>query len=135
MLFCDDVLSLIESFNLANHYYIGKLDNKKDKSIGVYNGDKLPNRVCLGGYENNLYNVQRFTILIHWTTHPHDTEVIANILYEKLSQISNICINNKYIYYVSMLYNSSIDISTDDKGIYERVIDIEVYSRKDWFYV
>ena len=131
MLTCDDVLSLIESFNLAEHYYIGKLDNKKDKSIGVYNGDKLPNRVCLGGYENNLYDVQRFTILIHWNSNPNDTEIIANTLYEKLSLINDKNINNKYIYYISMLYNQSIDVSTDDNGIYERVIDIEIYSRKD----
>lgn len=131
MLFCDDILSLIESFNLATHYYIGKLDNKRNKSIGVYNGDKLANRVCLGGYENNLYNVQRFTILVHWTSNPHDTEVIANILHEKLSQVANTYIDNKYIYYVNMLYCQAIDVSTDDKGVYERVIDIEVYSRKD----
>ena len=68
---------------------------------------------------------------MHWTSNPHDTEVTANILYEKLSQVTNACINTKRIYYVSMLYNSSVDVSTDDKGIYERVIDIEVYSRKD----
>lgn len=131
MLTCDDVLSLVESFNLAEHYYIGKLDNKKDKSIGIYNGDKLPNRVCLGGFENNLYNVQRFTILVHWTKHPHDTEIIANELYEKVSLINNQTINDKFIYYINMLYNSSIDVSTDANGIYERVIDIEIYSRKD----
>ncbi|MGN1412459.1 MAG: minor capsid protein [Oscillospiraceae bacterium] len=131
MLTCDDVLSLVESFSLAEYYYIGKLDNKKDKSIGVYNGDKLPNRVCLGGYENNLYDVQRFTILIHWNSNPNDTEIIANTLYEKLSLINYKNINNKYIYYISMLYNQSIDVSTDDNGIYERVIDIEIYSRKD----
>lgn len=131
MLTCDDVLSLVESFKLAENHYIGKLDNKKDKSIGVYNGDKLPNRVCLGGFKNNLYNVQRFTILVHWTKHPYDTEIIANILYEKLLLIENQTINDKYIYYINMLYNSSIDVSTDDNGIYERVIDIEIYSRKD----
>ena len=131
MLFCDDILSLVESFNIAEHHYIGKLDNKKDKSIGVYNGDKLPYHASLGGFENNLYDIQRFAILVHWTSNPHDTEVTANILYEKLSQVTNACINTKRIYYVSMLYNSSVDVSTDDKGIYERVIDIEVYSRKD----
>lgn len=131
MLFCDDILSLVESFNIAEHHYIGKLDNKKDKSIGVYNGDKLPYHVSLGGFENNLYDIQRFAILVHWTSNPHDTEVTANILYEKLSQVTNACINTKRIYYVSMLYNSSVDVSTDDKGIYERVIDIEVYSKKD----
>lgn len=131
MLFCDDVLSLVETFNMAEHYYIGKLDNKKDKSIGVYNGDKLPYHVSLGGFESNLYDVQRFTLLIHWTTHPHDTEVIANKLHEKLSSVTNININDKYIYYINMLYNQPIDVSTDDNGIYERVIDIEIYSRKD----
>ena len=131
MLTCDDVLSLVESFNLAEHYYIGKLDNKKDKSIGVYNGDKLPYHVSLGGFESNLYDVQRFTVLIHWTTHPHDTEVSANKLHEKLSSVTNIHINDKYIYYINMLYNQPVYIFTDDKGVYEYVIDIEIYSRKD----
>lgn len=131
MLTCDDVLSLVESFNLAEHYYIGKLDNKKDKSIGVYSGDKLPNRVALGGFGNNLYNVQRFTILIHWNSNPNDTEIIATQLYERLSLVARQTINNKYIYYINMLYNQSIDVSTDDNGVYERVIDIEIYSRKD----
>lgn len=131
MLTCDDVLSLVESFKLAENYYIGKLNNKKDKSIGVYSGDKLPNRVCLGGYENNLYNVQRFTILVHWTKHTHDTEIIANRLYGNLLLVENQTINDKFIYYINMLYNSPIDVFTDDNGIYERVIDIEIYSRKD----
>lgn len=132
MLYCDDVLCLLETIiSNAEHFYIGKLDNKKDKSIGVYSGDKLNSRICLGGIENNLYDVQRFTILVHWTKHPYETENIATMLHKKLSLVNNQNVNDKFIYYVNTLYNVPIDVYTDDNGVYERVIDIEIYSRKD----
>lgn len=31
-----NIRDFIKGFDFADNYYIGKLDNKKDKSIGVY---------------------------------------------------------------------------------------------------
>ena len=37
---------------VANHFYIGKLDNKKMKSIGVYQLPTSSRNVAIGGLEN-----------------------------------------------------------------------------------
>ena len=65
MLFLNDVKDWLKQFNLAEHYYMGKLDNKLDKSIGVYqlNANRTP-RKCIGGLES--YDIKPISILLHW---------------------------------------------------------------------
>lgn len=36
VLYLKDIKDWLKTFNVAEHYYIGKLDNKQDKSLGVY---------------------------------------------------------------------------------------------------
>lgn len=118
--------------NKAENYYIGKLDNKKDKSIGVYQSkSNIAPRICLGGRQNSSYEVKKATILIHWNLNARETEEFSYKLYEELLNKNNVVINNYKIKIIRLITNEPIDVGTDEKGIYERVIDIEFYYERN----
>lgn len=118
--------------NKAENYYIGKLDNKKDKSIGVYQGkNNIPPRICLGGRENSSYEVKQISILIHWNLNAREAEEFSYKLYEELLNQNSVVINNHKIRLIKLTTNEPIDVGTDEKGIYERVIDIEFYYERN----
>ena len=57
----------------------------------------------------------------------NDTERQAYDLYRKISESRDVVINNIEIPYIEMLSSEPIDVGTDDKGIYERVIELNIY--------
>lgn len=116
----------LKTFGIAEHYYIGKLDNKQDKSLGVYTlkGNGAP--VTAIGTQST-YDIIGVSLLLHWNNNANETEVTARTLYEKLRTIKNFKINDKQIYMIELLVPEPIDVGTDDKGIYERVIEMNLY--------
>lgn len=118
--------------NKANNYYIGKLDNKKDKSIGIYQrNNSIQPRICIGGRQNASYEIKQVSVLIHWTLNARETEEFSYKLYEELLNQSNVVINTHAIKLIKLITNEPIDVGTDEKGIYERVIDIEFYYERN----
>ena len=118
--------------NKADNYYIGKLDNKNDKSIGVYQGkNTISPRITLGGRENSSYEVKAITILIHWNLNARETEEFSYKLYQELLRQNSVVINNHRIKMIKLITNESIDIGTDEKNVYERVIDLEFYYERN----
>ena len=116
----------------ANHYYIGKLDNKHQKSIGVYQRQVSgPARIALGGLENTKDDTKQVSILIHWTKNARETEEAASALYEQLKTVTDVAINDTRVYFIVPEVPEPIDVGTDDDGVYERVIWLGfVYERK-----
>ena len=118
--------------NKADNYYIGKLDNKNDKSIGVYQGkNTISSRITLGGRENSSYEVKAITILIHWNLNARETEEFSYKLYQELLKQNSVVINNHRIKMIKLITNEPIDIGTDEKNVYERVIDLEFYYERN----
>lgn len=116
----------LKTFGIAEHYYIGKLDNKQDRSLGIYTlkGNGAP--VTAIGTQST-YDIIGVSLLLHWNNNANETEVTARTLYEKLRTIKNFKINDKQIYMIELLVPEPIDVGTDDKGIYERVIEMNLY--------
>ena len=116
----------LKTFGIAEHYYIGKLDNKQDRSLGVYTlkGNGAP--VTAIGTQST-YDIIGVSLLLHWSNNANETEVTARTLYEKLRTIKSYKINDKQIYMIELLVPEPIDVGTDDKGIYERVIEMNLY--------
>lgn len=116
----------LKTFEIAEHYYIGKLDNKQDKSLGIYTlkGNGAP--VTAIGTQST-YDIIGVSLLLHWSNNANETEVTARVLYEKLRTIKNFKINDKQIYMIELLVPEPIDVGTDDKGVYERVIEMNLY--------
>lgn len=114
--------------NKADSYYIGKLDNKEEKSIGVYQTKNVgAPRIAVGGLSNTSYQIKGITILIHWNMNARETEEFSFKLYEELLKLQSVVINGHPIKYIKMLTSEPVDVATDDNGVYERVIDLELY--------
>ena len=69
MLKSTDIREWIASLEIAedDNVYIGKLDNKQQKSIGVYNRNSSgPPNIALGGLDCTSYEVRPVSLLVHW---------------------------------------------------------------------
>lgn len=131
MLTLDDIKEWLKTLELkAEHFYVGRLDNKQDKSIGVYQLNTSPPIVNLGGLDYTVYEIKRVTFLVHWNKNFKETEEASMELYKKLQNIQDIKINNKKIFLINLLVNEPVDVGTDDKNVFERVIQAEFYYEK-----
>lgn len=130
MLTLADVRDYISTLNIAvdENVYCGKLDAKKDKSICVYNLKQNRSPITtLGGIENSSYNTKGISILVHWNKSPRNTEGTAQVLYDALLSCRSVDINDNKILFVQHLHNEPISVDTDEKGIYEYVIECLFY--------
>lgn len=127
----EDVRDYIESLKLSEHTYMGKLDNKKEKSIGVYHSKReTAYTTAIGGPSLQSYGVKSVSFLVHWNKSPRDTEKGAKALFEALRDTREVKTNETTIKFIQLLYNEPIDVGTDDDGIYEMVIDAAVVYEK-----
>jgi hypothetical protein len=134
MLKLTEIRQWIASLGIAEdqQVYIGKLDNKQQKSIGVYgrSGSGSPG-IALGGLECTTYDTKRLSLLVHWTTRKAESEVAAYELFEKLRNVSSLDIGDTHINYLRLMVPEPQDVGTDDGGVYEYVIWLDlIYERK-----
>lgn len=121
-----DVRDYIESLNLTREVYMGKLPDKPEQSIGVYNSKhQYPYHGTLGGSEQQGYGIKHVTLLVHWNKSPRDTEKAATALFDAINVVRDVKINEITIKFIQSLYDMQ-DIGTDDAGVYEYVIEAAV---------
>lgn len=113
----------------AEHFYIGRLDNKQEKSVGVYTL-KTSGEPLRGIGSDLSFDVIAVSVLVHWNENANETEINARNLFEKLRTIKNVTINGSKVYMIQLLVPEPIDVGTDGT-IYERVIEFKLfYERK-----
>ena len=134
MLTLNDIRGYIAGLGIADgkNVYIGKLNNKKDRSIGVYRRQGSgPPVMALGGYDYSSYDIRRISLLIHWDKDVRTSEQAAYGLYEKLKNVSSLSIGDTPINCIILQVPEPVDVGTDDNGVYEYVIWLDfVYQRK-----
>ena len=134
MLSLTDIRDYIFSLEISSddRVYIGKLDNKKEKSIGIYNRKTDgPAQIALGGKDYTSYGTRPVSILVHWNKNPVESETAAYELYEKLLKESSMILGDTEIRCLMLQVPQPVDVGTDDAGIYEYVIWLDfVYQRK-----
>lgn len=134
MLTLNDIRGYIAGLGIADdkNVYIGKLNNKKDRSIGVYHRQGSgPPVMALGGYDYSSYDIRRISLLIHWDKDVRASEQAAYGLYEKLKNVSSLSIGDASINCIIFQVPEPVDVGTDDNGVYEYVIWLDfVYQRK-----
>ena len=131
MLNLADIRDWMKTIIVAENFYIGKLDNKKEKSIGVYQlRTTNPPDIALGGQNNTKILTKSVSILIHWNKNANETEQIASDIFQKMMEAKNINIKNLKINYIELLVHEPVDIGTDENNIYERVIEATFYYEK-----
>jgi len=133
MLSLKDIRQYISSLDIAadDNVYIGKLDNKKQKSIGVYSRPTSgPVNVAIGGIECTTYDTKPVSLLIHWSKSKDETEKAAYNLFEKLRSVTSLTIGDTSINYLRLMVPEPQDVGTDDSGVYEYVIWLDfIYER------
>lgn len=130
MLGIGDVRDYIAGLGIADNtnVYCGKLDDKKNKSIGVYNNNKQRSvQMAVGGLNNSSYRIKSVSLLVHWNTSVRDTEKTAEQLYNMLRDMNHITINDTKVFFTKMLVDEPVDVGTDDNGIFECVIELDIY--------
>lgn len=127
-----EVRDWIKTFNAANNYYIGKLDNKQENSIGIYQRKTIDGpRVAIGGRSLASYEVKSISILIHWNKNANETEKRAQYLYNRLFEAESVVIGETPIKMIALLQNEPVDVGTDDNNVYERVIELDLYYERE----
>ena len=134
MLKLTEIRQWIASLGIAEdqHVYIGKLDNKQQKSIGVYgrNGSGSPG-IALGGLECTTYDTKRLSLLVHWNSDKEESEAAAYDLFEKIRNLSSLDIGDTHIHCIRLMVPEPQDVGTDDGGVFEYVIWLDfIYQRK-----
>lgn len=131
MIKLSNVRDYIESLNIAEHVYSGKMDAKEEKSFGVYNSKHThAYQTAIGGPSLKSYGTKYVTLLIHWNKSQRETEDAAFELFEALEKTSEVVINEKTIKFIQLLVNEPVDVGTDDAGIYEMVIEAAIIYQK-----
>ena len=134
MLKTTDIREWIASLGIAEdqHVYIGKLDNKQQKSIGVYGRSSSgPPNIALGGLVFTSYDVRPISLLVHWNRNKPESEAVAYELFETIRNVSSLDIGDTHINYIRLMVPEPQDVGTDDNGVYEYVIWLDfIYQRK-----
>ena len=103
MLTLPEIRDWIVTLGIAEdeNVYIGKLDNKKQKSVGVYGrASSGPPHTALGGLEHTTYDTRPISLLVHWTKSKGESEKAAYGLFNKLREITRPTIRktpNRYL--------------------------------------
>lgn len=127
-----EVRDWIKTFNAANNYYIGKIDNKQENSIGIYQRKTIDGpRVAIGGRSLASYDVKSISILIHWNKNANETEKRAQYLYNRQFEAESVVIGGTPIKMIALLQNEPVDVGTDDNNVYERVIELDLYYERE----
>lgn len=127
-----EVRDWIKTFNAANNYYIGKIDNKQENSIGIYQRKTIDGpRIAIGGRSLASYDVKSISILIHWNKNANETEKRAQYLYNRLFEAESVVIGGTPIKMIALLQNEPVDVGTDDNNVYERVIELDLYYERE----
>lgn len=126
-----DVRDYIASLNLTKEVYMGKLPDKPEQSIGVYNSKhQYPSHRTLGGPDWQGYGIKHVTLLVHWNKSPRDTEKAATTLFDAINIARDVKINETTIKFIQSLCDLQ-DIGTNDAGVYEYVIEAAVIYEKE----
>lgn len=129
MLTLANVRDWLKKYNIAKHYFVGKLDTSKENALCVYNRKRSGAPVmALGGLSS--YNIKAISLLLHCSKNAVQAEQMAITLFEKISSEEKLIINNIPIYYIALQVPEPVAIGTDENGVYEYVIEFDLYYKK-----
>lgn len=106
---------------------INKIDKNLDKAICFYKSKR--NISYINALGLNTYSVKPLTVLIRFAENQDYAEIEANKLYNFFDK-KNATINSKMTFF-KHLYENPIYLGTDDKGIIEYSLEIDLYYERE----
>lgn len=114
------------SFNWNEAISIGKIDNNKEKAICFYNSKRtIP---PIRAIDTNTYTIKPITILLRYTKNQDKAEEMATSIYEFFNE-KIFEIDDKRVF-MQHQYNEPITLGTDDNGVYEYSIEINILEER-----
>lgn len=111
----------------CDKWYIGKIDKNQEKAIAIYTNRR--NLAKISNFKNlQSYGILPITLLLRWTKNYNIAETKANEIYELLD-CSSFFIDD-YRCNINCLYNGPIDLGSDENGVYEFSIELNLLYRK-----
>lgn len=108
---------------------IGKIDNNQEKAVCFYNSNRqFAYSPVIGGKDNKSTYIRPITILLRYTKYQNSAEEIAQKIYEFFEE-RTFFINSKRIF-VMMNTDEPVFLGTDDKGVYEYSIELDLYEER-----
>lgn len=122
-LFKDYLKTIID----CNNWYIGKVDKNQENAICIYTNKRNIGKVSKFK-DLQTYSILPITLLIRWTKNYDKAENKAKEIYELLD-------NSSFFYAdrhckVECIYESPIDLGSDENNIYEQSIELNLYYQK-----
>lgn len=127
-IYLSDIRDWLKTLDLpVDSFYIGKLDAKKDKSLGIYplRTSRTARRV-IGGESNLTYKTKQISLLVHYNKNQKETEIAAFKIYDILNHQRPDKIGEAQINFIMLLVEEPVDVLMDDQGVYEYVIEFEI---------
>ena len=118
----------LKTLNVAQNYYIGKIENSKEYTLGVYADSTTPRVEAVG--KNGSYGIFGVRLLLHWNKNAKETETQARTLFETIRYITNTDMTGIHVQYIDWDYEEPIFVGTDANGVYEYVITGKIYYKK-----
>lgn len=117
----------------AQAYYIGKIDNLQEWTLGVYGNNAQPRVKAIGG--DSSYKVAAVQLLLHCGKNAKEAEQAARTLYAALENragfnFGNEAVGYAHCYYMELPYSEPIFLGSDDNGVYEYHVAVTIYYKE-----
>ena len=119
-----DVREWLKSQVTEASFYIGKIDASKEKVIGIYSRPSSADSIAIGGLNNTSSATKIISIMVHWNKNCDSTEQKAKGIYDLFN--GQRAVINSYECFFIMKNNEPVGIGTDENGVFEFVIDVEI---------
>ena len=85
-----EIRDWLKTLDIATNYYSGRIDEKQEKTICVYNdrmdGVESPS---IGGYKCKKSYTFKASVILQWTKAPKEAEEAANVFEDKLKEVAD----------------------------------------------
>ena len=111
------------------NWYVGKIDENQEYCIGVFPTVPIAPVMAIGGIQNTSYATKAVSLLIHWGKSSPIAEEKAQEVFDLLFG-QNPVIGGKQVIKFDFRTAEPVGVGTDNKGIYEYVVNFIVYYQK-----
>lgn len=109
------------SFKWSEAISIGKIDNNKEKAVCFYNSKRT--LAPIKAIDSNTYKIKPITVLLRYTKNQDTAEKMALSIYE---HFDDRLIGRTIAQHI---YSEPVSLGTDDNGVYEYSIEINMLER------
>ena len=120
-----EIRDAIAPMGLADHHSIGRIENARMRSLGVYDRAGRGEPVtALGGAGS--YGIHPVRFLYHGTENAAETELAARGVWDAVCALRQV----NGILFARPVMNGPAAVGRDKGGIYEYIMDFDIYYTK-----